>query len=50
MTPEKLWGSKTNDTLASEDSEESFAIFATARANNFKVGKIIIDAILDGTF
>lgn len=50
MTPEKLWGSKTDDTLASEDSEESFDIFATARENNFKVGKIIIDAILDGTF
>ena len=46
MTPEKLWN--TDDELASDDSEESFDIFATAMKNNYEVGKVVIDAILDG--
>ena len=47
VTPEKLWGSKSDDELASDDSDESFDIFATAMENNFKVGRIIIEAILN---
>ena len=47
MTPEKLWGGKTGDDLASDDSEESFDIFATSMKNNFEVGKIVIEAILN---
>ena len=49
-TPEKLWGTGVDDVLASEKSEESFDIFPTAMKNNHKVGKIIIDAILNGEF
>ena len=48
MTPESLWGTKSDDELASEDSEESADIFPVAQENNFKVGKVLIDAILDG--
>ena len=47
VTPEKLWGSKSDDELASDDSDESFDIFATAMENNYKVGRIIIEAILN---
>ena len=46
VTPEHLWGPKDDDELASEDSEESFDIFATAMENNFKAGRIIIEAIM----
>ncbi len=46
-SPEKLWGAKTDDDLASDSSEESVDIFATAMKNNFKVGKKVIRAILD---
>lgn len=35
-------------TLASEDSIEAADIFATSMKNNFDVGRIIIDRILDG--
>ncbi len=48
MTPEKLWGPKVNDELASDDSEESFDIFATSMKNNFEVGRIIVEAIMNG--
>ena len=48
-TPESLWDPEFEDSLASEDSVESADIFATAMENNFKVGKVVIDAILDGT-
>ena len=47
MTPEKLWGGKVGDDLASDDSEESFDIFATSMKNNFEAGKIVIEAILN---
>ena len=46
--PEYLWAG-IEDSLASEDSVESADIFATAMENNFKVGSIVVDAILDGT-
>ena len=45
-TPESLWGSK-EDSLASDDSEESVDIFSTAIKNNFEVGKVIIDDVLN---
>ena len=50
VTPELLWGSTSNDHLASEDSMESVDIFETAMHNCFSVGKVLIDAVLDGTF
>lgn len=48
-TPESLWAPEFEDSLASDDSVESADIFATAMKNNFAVGSIIVDAILDGT-
>lgn len=45
-TPESLWGEKSDDYIASDNSEESIDIFKTAMKNNFKVGKIIIDDII----
>ncbi len=47
-SPESLWDEHFDDSLASEDSVESADIFATAMKNNFAVGKVIIDAILNG--
>lgn len=49
MTPESLWDPNFVDSLASEESVESADIFATAMKNNFTVGSIVVDAILDGT-
>ncbi len=48
-SPESLWDPNFQDSLASESSVESADIFATAMENNFKVGSVIIDAILDGS-
>lgn len=48
-TPESLWDPNFDDSLASDESVESADIFATAMENNFKVGSVVIDAILDGT-
>ena len=45
-TPESLWGPSSDDSLASENSEESVDVFETAMKNNFEVGRIIIDDIL----
>ena len=50
VTPEMLWGSASDDSLASESSMESVDIFETAMRNCFSVGKVLIDAVLDGTF
>lgn len=50
--PESLWDPEYEnyeDTLASEESVEAADIFATAMENNFKVGSVVVDAILDGT-
>jgi purine nucleoside permease len=44
-----LWDPNFDESLASESSVESADIFATAMENNYKVGSVIIDAILDGT-
>ena len=49
VTPEILWGGANMD-LSDENSIESADIFATAMKNNFEVGRIVIDRILDGSF
>ena len=49
-TPESLWTTGSAADLAKEEGEESADIFPVSMENNFKVGKVIIDAILDGTF
>ena len=47
-TPESLWSPSSQNTVVSDDSTESADIFTTAMENNFKVGKIVIEAILNG--
>lgn len=47
-SPESLWDPNFVDSLASESSVESADIFATAMKNNFAVGHVVIDAILNG--
>ena len=50
VTPEGLWNpTRTDESLSDEDSIEAADIFATAMENNFKVGSVVVDAILDGT-
>ena len=49
-TPESLWGDAGAMQLADEGSVEAADIFATAMTNNFDVGRIIIDKILEGQF
>lgn len=49
VTPEMLWSPETDDYLASEDSMESVDIFETAMSNCFEAGKVLIDAILEGS-
>lgn len=48
-TAESLWDPNFDGFLASEDSVESADIFATAMENNFKVGSVVVEAILNGT-
>ncbi|MCR4722915.1 MAG: purine nucleoside permease [Eubacteriales bacterium] len=50
VTPEMLWGTATEDHLASENSMESVDIFETAMRNCFSAGRVLIDSILEGTF
>ena len=50
VTPEMLWGTATEDHLASENSMESVDIFETAMLNCFSAGRVLIDSILEGTF
>ena len=47
-SPESLWDPNFVDSLASDESVESADIFATAMENNFKVGKVVVDAIING--
>ncbi|HAL18289.1 MAG TPA: hypothetical protein DCO86_01520 [Spirochaetaceae bacterium] len=47
-TPESLWCSSSQNTVVSDSGTESADIFTTAMENNFKVGKVIIEAILSG--
>lgn len=49
QTPESLWDPDSIVSLASENNVEAADIFATARKNNFEVGSVIIQAILNGT-
>lgn len=47
-SPESLWDPNFDESLASETSVESADIFATAMKNNFAVGSVVVDAILNG--
>ena len=49
VTPEMLWGTGTDDHIASEESMESVDIFETAMRNCFAAGKVLVDAILEKT-
>ena len=49
VTPEMLWGAEADDTIASENSMESLDIFETGMQNCFDTGKVLIDAIMEGT-
>ena len=49
VTPEILWGPADDDQLASEESMESVDVFETAMRNCFAAGRVLIDAILEGT-
>ena len=48
-SPVSLWDPNFDESLASEESVEAADIFATAMENNFKVGKVVVDAILNGS-
>lgn len=43
-----LWDENFDDQLSSGDSVEAADIFKTAMENNYKVGRVIVDAILSG--
>lgn len=47
-SPDSLWDPNFDHSIANESNIESADIFATAMENNFKVGKVVIDAILNG--
>lgn len=47
-TPASLWDPDFNESLASDSNIESADIFKTAMLNNYKVGSVVIDAILAG--
>ena len=47
-SPESLWDPNFVDSLASDESVESADIFATAMENNFKVGSVVVNAIING--
>lgn len=48
-SPVSLWDPNFDESLASESSVESADIFATAMKNNFTVGSVVIEAILNGS-
>ena len=50
LTPEMLWGPESEDYVTSDNSLESVDIFATGMKNCFDTAKVLIDAILDGSF
>ncbi|MDY4609851.1 MAG: hypothetical protein SPD11_04440 [Sphaerochaetaceae bacterium] len=47
-TPASLWDPDFDESLASDSNIESADIFKTAMQNNYKVGSVVIDAILAG--
>ena len=49
LTPEMLWDEGSDHKVASENSMESLDIFETGMKNCFDTGKVLIDAILEGT-
>lgn len=48
-TPENLWGKQAGAVFSADGDMESADIFDTAMQNHFRVGKRIIDAVLDGS-
>lgn len=48
VPPEMLWGKRSVDDIASEESIESVDIFETAMKNCYDTGKVLIDMILEG--
>lgn len=49
-TPESLWDPKNSKYDEDDRSNETADIFPTAMKNNYKAGKVIIDAIIKGEF
>ena len=49
QTPESLWNPDFDQSLASDSNAEAADIFETAQKNNFAVGSMIIQAVLNGT-
>lgn len=47
-TPETLWSVTTQTSLTSEDSSEAADLFPMAMKNIFTVGRVIVDAALNG--
>ena len=47
MTPETLWDPGNEESISSDSSEESADIFPVAMKNNFEVGRVIVDAVLE---
>lgn len=47
-TPETLWSAQSEGILEFADDEEVADIFPVAMENNFVVGRVIVDALLDG--
>ena len=48
-TPESTWAPGEVQPLASKKNEEASDIFPVSMENNYRVGKVIIDAIMEGT-
>ncbi|MFQ9448704.1 MAG: hypothetical protein ACLR4A_16445 [Christensenellales bacterium] len=47
-SPESLWDPNFVDSSRPSPAVESADIFATAMKNNFTVGHVVVDAILNG--
>jgi purine nucleoside permease len=49
MTPEKRWGAASDQVSDdSDDSDDGESLFNVSMENNFNVGRVIVDAILNG--
>ncbi len=49
-TPESLWGQgEYDESIGLASSDETLDIFVVGMENNFKVGSVVINAILDGS-
>ena len=49
LTPEMLWDEDVKNRVAAKSSLESLDIFETGMKNCFDTGRVLVDAILDGT-